>query len=196
MARTRALAELSEISHDGAVAGRTSSAVLIVTGIGVIAASWAALWQRCGEIAGECVSRSAGAALFTMASMVGVGVGVGIWWRIRRRPVKSSGSSRYVWAIGLLFAFGLVLAASRIPAYTCERGRFDNVLELCMHPPTVSEPARWMFAKEAVVGLGLLGGVGIVARPRWIRVTAPLGALAWFGGAGWVVVETILRPST
>lgn len=170
--------------------------ILVVTGVGVIVASWGALWQRCGQIAGECVSRAAGAALLTMASMVGVGVGIGIWWRIRRRPVKSSGSSRYAWAIGLLFAFGLVLAASRIPAFTCERGRFDNVLELCMHPPTTSEPARWMFVKEAVVGMGLLGGVAIVARPRWIRVTAPLGALAWFGGAGWVVVETLLRPMT
>ncbi len=164
-----------------------------MTGVGVIAASWGALWQRCGEIAGECVARSAGAALLTMASVVSVGVGVAIWWRIRRRPVDPSGSSRYAWALGVLFAFGLVLAASRIPAFTCKRGRFDDVLELCMHPPTTSEPARWLFVKEAVVGLGLLGGMGIAIRPRWIRVTAPLGALAWFGGAGWVVAETLFR---
>ena len=89
---------------------------------------------------------------------------------------RPDGSSRYVWVLGALVALGGVLAASRVPAFTCARGRLDDLLELCMHPPSTSEPARWLLAKQAIVAAGLIGAVVIAMRPRWARVTVPLAA--------------------
>jgi hypothetical protein len=60
-----------------------------------------------------------------------------------------------------------------------------------MHPPSTSEPARWIVVKNALVGAGLVGAAAIAALPRLVRVTAPIAALTWFGVLGWVVVDEL-----
>jgi len=98
-----------------------------------------------------------------------------------------------VWWFGVLFALGAVFAASRVPAFTCARGRFDDLLELCMHPPSTSEPSRWLWAKEAIVVVGLVGGTVVAARPSLARFTVPLATLVFALGTGWVILEALVR---
>lgn len=183
---------LSEITPEGAFAGRTLSLVLVISGVVFVAASWDDLWRRCGEIAGRCVSRAAGAVLLTFLCLVAVAAGLMTWRRVGRRPVDAYGSSRYVWALGVLFALGAVLIAARIPAWTCARGRFDPVLELCLHPPTSSDATGWMLVKQAIVVVGLVGGGWIAISSRRVRMLAPLAVAAWAGGAAWLSADTLL----
>jgi len=171
--RDRADAIVSEISREGVFAGRVFSATLIVSAVALIGLSWDDIWRVCGSVYGECVERSAGAMILTIGSIAAIGWGVGIVLRIRRRPVDPSGSSRYVWALGALFALGGIFIAARIPAFTCDRGHFDDALAVCMHPPSISDATSWLLLKEAIVVIGLLGGVAVAVRPRNIRVTAP-----------------------
>jgi hypothetical protein len=182
-----------DITAEGRLAGRVFAVILVVTGAGVIAASWDELWRRCDALAGECVSRSAGSVLLTGASVVLIAAGAFTWWRVSRRPVDPYGSARFVWWFGVLFALGAAFAAARIPAFTCARGRFDDLLELCLHPPSTSEPARWGWAKDAVVAIGLLGAIVVMARPRLARVSVPLASLVFAAGTAWLVVETLVR---
>ena len=183
---------LDDITPEGRIAGRTAGALSVGSGVAAIAVSWDDLWRRCGdELRGPCVSRSASAVLLTATGVVALALGVLAWRRVGRRPVDAYGSSRWVWALGALFALGAVLVASRVPAFTCARGRFDELLELCMHPPSTSEPSRWLLGKEAIVVAGIVGGLVIVARPRWVRVTAVLAAGLWLGGLGWTLLETM-----
>ena len=72
--------------------------------------------------------------ILTRCSVAAIAGAVAILLRIRRRPVDPEGSSRYVWALGVLVGLGGIVIAGRIRAYTCDRGRFDDVLVLCMHP--------------------------------------------------------------
>ena len=180
-----------EIAPAGALAGRVLALVLAGSSVVLVVASWEDLWRRCGEVAGPCVERAAAAGLLAIASLIAAACGVGIWLRIRRRPVDADGSSRYVVALGILFAAGLILLAARIPAFTCDRGRFDTPLQLCMHPPSTSEPSSWLWAKKAIVVLGLAGGVVIAARPRMVRLSVVAVIVAWAGGFGWVTVDAI-----
>jgi hypothetical protein len=139
---------------------------------------------------------AAAAGLASLGSIAAIVAGVWAWRRIARRPVHPEGSSRFVLGIAALFALGLLLLAWRIPAFTCERGRFDEVLQLCMHPPTpptTSEPVRWTLLRLVCATLGLAGGVAIALWPRGIRLTAPLAVLAWAGGAGLLLFQTLLR---
>ena len=132
--RDRADVVVSEISREGVFAGRVFSATLIVSAVALIGLSWDDIWRVCGSVYGECVERSAGGMILTIGSIAAIGWGVGILLRIRRRPVDASGSSRYVWALGALFAFGGIFIAARIPAFTCERGHFDDALAVaCTH---------------------------------------------------------------
>ena len=88
--------ELVEISPAGALAGRTFSVVLVGSAVALVVGSWDELWRRCGAVEGRCVERAASAGLLTILSAFAIVIGVGIWLRVRRRPVDPDGSSRYV----------------------------------------------------------------------------------------------------
>ena len=192
--RSRSDVELVEISPEGALAGRTFALLLIGSAFALVVASWDELWLRCGAAEGRCVERAAGAGLLTIASLIAAAIGVAVWLRVRRRPVDADGSSRYVWALGVMFAIGLVLVAARIPAFTCERGRFDDALDLCMHPPSTSEPDSQLLVKQAAVIAGVGGGIVIAARPRLVRLWVILAVAAWFLGVGWTLTDALVRP--
>jgi hypothetical protein len=182
---------LTEISPEGAFAGRVLALTLLVSAVALIGVSWDDIWRVCNAVSGPCVERSAGAIILSMCSLAAIVWGVGILVRIPRRPVDPQGSSRYVLALGGLLSLGCIFVAGRIPAFTCDRGRFDDVLVLCMHPPSTSEPTSWLLLKEAVVVLGLLGGIVVSVRPRNVKVTAPVAVAVWGAGFGWLIVDTM-----
>jgi peptide/nickel transport system permease protein len=187
----RADVMLPEISREAALAGRAFSLTLLASAVGLIALSWDDVWRVCGEVHGECVERSAGVVILTMGSIPAIIWGVGILIRIRRRPVDPAGSSRYVWALGVLVAVGAIFIASRIPAYTCTRGTFDDVLMVCQHPPTVSQATSWLIWKGVIVAIGLLAGALVAVRPKFVKQTAPLAVIVWAVGFGWLIVDTM-----
>jgi hypothetical protein len=129
--------------------------------------------------------------LLTMGSPAAVAWGVGILVRIRRRPVDPAGSSRYSWALGALFALGWIFIAGRIPAFTCDRGHFDDALAVCMHPPSISDATSWLLLKKTVVVVGLIGAFVVAVRPQHVKVTAPVAVTVWGLGFGWLMVDTI-----
>ena len=184
-------AVLTEISPEGAFAGRVLAPTLLVSAVALIAVSWDDIWRVCNAVSGPCVERSAGAIILSMCSLAAIVWGVGILVRVPRRPVDRQGSSRYVLALGALLSLGCIFVAGRIPAFTCDRGRFDDVLVLCLHPPSTSEPTSWLLLKKAVVVLGLLGGIVVSVRPRSVKVTAPLAVAVWGAGFGWLIVDTM-----
>ena len=193
MERSRARAEtgLLEISPEGLIAGRVFAVTAIVSAAAMIAVSWDDIWRVCNELTGPCTERSAGAIMLSFLSAAAAGWGILILYRTRRRPVDPDGSSRYVWALGVLLALGAVFIASRVPAYTCARGEFDDVLVLCQHPPTVSEATSWLIWKRAIVVVGVPLGVLVAVRPRLVKLTAPLAVLVWAAGFGWLLAETM-----
>lgn len=188
----RAGVALLEITAEGLIAARAFALTLTASAVAMVAVSWDDVWRVCNEISGSCTERSSGAIILSLASVAALGWGIGIVLRTRRRPVDPDGSSRYVWALGILLALGAVFVASRIPAYTCARGAFDGVLVLCQHPPTTSEPSSWLLPKKAIVAAGLALGVLVAVRPRWVRVTAPLAVAVWAAGFGWLIAETMV----
>jgi hypothetical protein len=189
--RDRTDAIVSEISPKGVLAARVFSGTLIVSAIALTGLSWDDIWRVCGAVYGGCVERSAGAMILTMLSVGAFAWGVGILVRIRRRPVDPTGSSRYTWALGVLIALGGIFIAGRIPAFTCERGHFDDALAVCMHPPSISDATSWLLLKEAIVVIGLLGGVLVAVRSRNVKVTAPVAVAVWGAGFGWLIVDTM-----
>ena len=180
-----------EISPEGKHAGRIFAATLLASAVAMIVVSWDDIWSVCGEVVGPCVARSAGAMILTMCSLAALGWGVWIVLRVRLRPVDPEGSSRYVWALGALVALGGIFIAGRIPAYTCARGRFDDVLVLCLHPPSTSDPTSSLLLKKAIVVVSLIVAVLVSVRPRNVRVTGPLSVAVWAVGFGWLLADTM-----
>lgn len=190
--RTRRSRLTEEVSPDGAVAGYTVAAILVLAGAAFAVGGWDELWRRCGRASGGCQTSAASAALVTIFAMAAIAAGVALGWRLAHRPVDPEGSSRAVVALGALFAAGMLLLAWRIPAFTCARGRLDTVLDLCMHPPNTSEPSSWTWVRLASAAVGCAGGVLISTRPRWARATAPLAVLGCAAGIGLFLSQTFV----
>ena len=182
---------LIEISPEGKLAGRIFAVTLIVSGAVMIVVSWDDIWRVCNAVSGPCVERSAAAMILSMSSLAAIGWGMWIVLRVRLRPVDPEGSSRYVWALGALVTLGGIFIAGRIPAYTCARGRFDDVLVLCLHPPSTSDPTSSLLLKKAIVVVSLIVAVLVSVRPRNVRVTGPLSVAVWAVGFGWVLADTM-----
>jgi hypothetical protein len=189
----RSLGPVAEITPEGALAAHVLVAVLVATGIAYALASWDELWRRCDRADGTCATSAAAAALVTMLALGLVAGAVAMERRVLRRPVDPEGRSGYVVGLGVLFAAGLLLVAWRLPEGTCDRGRYDPILDLCLHPPTTSDAKNLIPLKAALALLGVLGGVVIAARPRWAKLTAWLAVLAWIAGAGMLLVGTLVE---
>ena len=189
-----AMTNVDDLSPEGRFAAWTIAGLLAVTGVATIVAAWDEVWQICGdELRGECVSRSSAAILASGAATVAIIVAVVIGVRTRKRTTDAEGSSRWTWVLGAMTIVGAVVMSGRIPAFTCAEGRYDDLLGLCLHPPTTSEPTSWMIEKSAIVATGVVLGFVVAIRPRWIRVTAPLAALVWLGGFGWLIADTLVH---
>ncbi len=65
-----------DITAEGRLAALTVALLLVLTGLGIAGASWDDVWERCGQIAGECVSRASSAMLLVAISVVMVGFGI------------------------------------------------------------------------------------------------------------------------
>jgi hypothetical protein len=189
-----AMTNVEGLSPEGRIATWTIAGLLILTGIATIATAWDEVWQICGdELRGECVSRSSAAILASGAATIAVLAGIAIAVRTRRRTVDPDGSSRWVWLLGAMTVVGAVVIVGRIPPFTCDVGRFDELLGLCLHPPDTSEPRAWMAERVGVVVIGVVLGVVVAMKPRWIRVTAPIAAAVWLVGFGWLIADTLVR---
>lgn len=185
-------APVAEITPEGALAAHVLALVLGTTGIAYAVAAADELWRRCDRADGSCATSAAAAALVTMGALVLVVGALALERRVRRRPVDPEGTTGYVVALGVLFAAGLLLVAWRLPEGVCERGRYDAILDLCLHPPTTSEATSLVPLKAGLAALGIAGGVLMAARRRWAAAWAPLAVLAWAAGAGVLLVDTLV----
>lgn len=126
-------------------------------------------------------------------SVLVLGLGAAIWLHTRRRPVRNGQGSRSSWGLGALFALGLVLVSRQIPAWTCDIGRFDEVLRSCVTVHTRTDPHSAVALKDGLIAFGVLGGTAIAVMSRWVRLSAPVAAIAWMVGAGWLLLDAFVR---
>jgi hypothetical protein len=185
--------EVAAISPAGRVAGRTISVLLFLTGAAIMVAAWPGVWIICPSGAEPCIHRAAAAGLTTIVGIIVIGLGVAIWFNVRRRPVTGGGPSGYRWGLGALFAGGLVLASKQIPPWTCAVGRFDELLHACVTLHARAEPADWLPLKSGLIAFGLLGGMAIGVLRKWIGLSAFVSAIAWLGGIAWLLNEAFVR---
>ena len=65
-------AVLTEISPEGAFAGRVLALTLLVSAVALIGVSWDDIWRVCNAVSGPCVERSAGAIILSMCSLAAI----------------------------------------------------------------------------------------------------------------------------
>jgi hypothetical protein len=120
-------------------------------------------------------------------------VGIAIARRVSLRPTQSDGPTNWTLSLVILFAAGVAVAATRLPSFTCKVGHLDENVRLCIEASgRFSEPSNWIWLKALIALLGLMIGI-VLRRPRRVYLAAPLAAIAWFFGFGWLLLDTVVR---
>jgi hypothetical protein len=100
-----------------------------------------------------------------------------------------------LWGLGLVFAAGLAVAATRFPNFTCPSGgHVEPALGLCIRDGGERYDATsWSWLKSIVTVAGVGLGVSIMRWSRAVWLTAPLAVIAWITGFGALLADTLAR---
>lgn len=184
---------LSRAFEGEVLAARSFGALLLVSGVGAIVAAWGDLWTTCGALDPTCERRSAAAGLLSIAAAFATAGGIAVLVQTRRRGERAHPvSALYPWGLAILMAGGFFLVWTRIPTWTCDVGRFDPTLRLCLKASSRTTPTSHLPLKVGILVLGLVAGAIVGSLPRWVRILAPATALVWLFGIGWVLLDTMV----
>jgi hypothetical protein len=180
-----------EIAAAGRIAGLTVGACLAVSGVAFVVASWDEL--TCTPAGAECDDIAGiGVAVSFVALAVAI-AGIAIVALTARRPVLASGSSAWTWGLAVIFSIGTTLVAMRIPGHTCPDGvHLNPVFDICIDGARRFDATSWVWPKRALALAGVVAGFTLVRTPRQIWLSAPVAAIAWFAGTGWLLYDTML----
>lgn len=179
-----------DIAPGGRLAGYVTGACLLVTGLGFLVPALPALNCTRG-----CTFSQHVAGLIATGAAAFVAAGAAILWSVHRHPVAADGDTGWTWGLGVLFILGMMLIASRLPRYVCPDGStLDTNFAICIDARIRrSSPSDWIWAKRATIAAGWVLGLTVIRSPRWVWIAAPVAALVWLIGTGWLLVDTFLR---
>jgi hypothetical protein len=182
------------ISPTGRAAGLTFAVCLIVTGIAWIAGAYDEMLCMGERDVGRCFVLSGIGGVIVFLSVGVVVWGIVLIRLMRRRPVLAEGSSSWTWGIGILFAAGIAVAATRLPQYDCPPGvPVDTDFGLCLGPGGHTIAPSWFWLKLLIAIVGLVLGLTVMRSRRHLGLTAPLAVAAWAFGMGWLLLDTLAR---
>jgi len=93
----------------------------------------------------------------------------------------------------ILFSGGIAVAATRLPSFTCPFGHLDPNFRLCIEASgRFSDPSNWIWLKALIAILGLMIGIAL-RKPKRVYLAAPIAAIAWLFGFGWLLLDTVVR---
>lgn len=181
----------AEIGPAGRVAALVTGACLALGAVAFLVASWDELTctpagERCDDVAGV------GGMVSLVALAVSV-VALVIVVTTLRRPVLDSASNAWTWGLGLIFAIGVTLIATRIPGHTCPDGvHLNPIFQTCIDGARRFAATSWVWPKRILAVAGLVAGLTVMRSPKRVWLSAPIAAAAWFVGVGWLLYDTMI----
>ena len=131
-----------------------------------------------------------------MAAAALTALAVAILRSVHVRPVEPDGEIGWMWGLSALFVLGAWLVVGRFPTNTCPPGaHLDTNFGLCID---LARARRFPATDRAVVkDLATFGalaiGLTVMRWPRGVTVVAPVAAVTWLAGAGWLLLDTFGR---
>jgi hypothetical protein len=109
------------------------------------------------------------------------------------RPTDPEAGSSWWWVgLGVIFAVGVVAAASGIPSLTCPAGMKLSFFGFCAGERGARLPAAsWVWLRRLIDVAGIVVGFTLMRSRRWVRVTAPVAGLVFLAGTGALLARTL-----
>ena len=180
------------ISPAGRIAGLTTTGSVLAAGL-----AWLAVSVRVLLCTRGCTV-AAGAGGLVAILVAGVVIAAAALLRATLpRPLDPEAGSGWVYGLGVIFAVGVIAAASGIPDLVCPAGTKLSFFGFCAGPHSTRLAAtswtwlrRWIDVAGIVLG-GLMVGFAALRTRRWVVVTAPIAALVWLAGTTALLLRTV-----
>jgi hypothetical protein len=183
---------LSEITPAGRIAGYTGTACLVLTGGAFIVSSFDEL--TCSPTYPPCDRYAPAGIIIAIVSAFVLAFGIVMGVLVHRRAVSDAGTSGYTVFLSFLFVVGVLVSVALAPTLTCPAGmHLDPLAALCINGQVRFDATSWLWLKTIVAVAAAVVGATLLWRPRWVRVSAPIAAAAWFVGFGWLLTTTVGR---
>ena len=173
------------------MAGFTTGGCLLATGLAyLVTTADDALCTR------SCSMSPSFSALVWMTAAGVTALAVAILRSVHMRPVEPDGETGWMWGLSALFVLGAWLIVGGFPTNACPAGaHLDPNFDLCID---VARARRFPATDRAVVkDLATFGALAIgLTAMRWRRgvaVVAPVAAVTWLAGTGWLLLDTFGR---
>jgi hypothetical protein len=103
---------------------------------------------------------------------------------ISGRPIEGDGRSGWMLGLSVIFALGVIFAATRIPSYVCPPGMRLSHFDFC-HAVSSDRipPNDWRWLKEVADLVGAIVAFTLIRARRWVYLTAPIAAAVWLYGS-------------
>jgi hypothetical protein len=113
---------------------------------------------------------------------------------VGKRPVDPAGDSGWTYGLSAIFVIGVFVAiATGIPRLTCPVGSHLAYSGYCSGPHDVHlDPRNWEMLKRLSYLGAVIVGLAVIRRPGWVRVTAPVAALVWLAGTGYLLARALV----
>jgi hypothetical protein len=103
---------------------------------------------------------------------------------ISGRPLEPDGASGWMLGLSVIFALGVIFAATRIPSYVCPPGMRLSHFDFCYAASSDRIPPNdWRWLKEVADLAGAIVAVTLIRARRWVYVTAPIAGALWLYGS-------------
>ncbi len=179
------------ITRAGRTAGYTTALCLVLMSIAYLVASWDEL--MC-QISTGCTRTAAAAGLVWLAALIAAALGGAIARAVHRSSVDPGGASGWAWGLAALFVVGTWTAVTRIPSLTCPvEFHLDVGFRLCIGRAGRFDATSWVWLKNLLWSISAVVGLTIIRSSRAMPWSAVIAALAWFGGMGWFLHDTLLK---
>lgn len=177
------------ISPEGRIAGLTTSGCVIVSAL-----AWLVVTIRIALCTKDCAIEPGLGGLVMLPVVVVLVGALALFRTILARPTDPEAGSAWRFGLGVIFAVGVVAAASWIPSLTCPAGTKLSFFGFCAGENGARLPAAsWTWLRRLIDLAGVLVGFTLMRSRRWVRVTAPIAGVVFLVGTGLLLLRTLAK---
>jgi hypothetical protein len=169
----------------GRIAGLTTTGCVIVSAL-----VWLVVWIRFALCVHECSFEPGLAGLIALLVAVALVAAVAMARAVLIRPTDPGAASTWRFGLSVIFAVGVIAAASVIPSLTCPTGTKLSFFGFCAGAHGARLPATsWTWVRRLIDVAGIVVGFTLVRSRRWITIGAVLASAVWLAGSVALLVK-------
>jgi hypothetical protein len=173
------------ISPEGRIAGLTTTGCVIASAV-----VWLVVYTRIALCMQGCTIEPGLGGLIGLLVAGALVAAIAMARAIVSRPTDPEASSAWMFGLSVIFAVGVVAAASAIPSLTCPAGTELSFFGFCAGENGARLPAAsWAWLRRLIDVAGVVVGFTLMRSRRWVKFGSVVAGAVWLVGSGVLLMK-------